>query len=461
MLLLLAGPPAAAQLTINSSPNVVGSGARALGMGGAFIGVADDATAASWNPGGLTQLERPELSLVYSYKWLNEEFNSSLHPEIDGNNSVDFNNINYFSFVYPIPRTIGGRNLVLSLNYQRKFDFDRDLDFQFRNIFALSGGLIVDSFFSKGEYSQRGALGAISPAFGFEVTDKLSLGMVMNLWDQALLPDNEWKARRTFRNVLRINGMLLPTSWTTLKIDEDFDNFEGTNYTFGLLYRATERFTVGAVYHTKFTADVDYSVRTTTRVSTAPFLGGTRAKRPQEYTFPSAFGIGLAYRFPNDKLTMSLDITRREWDQFVIDDPYNSIQGMRHRSGVTGIAKRLSTVDPTYTVRFGAEYVFVNQNKPKQNYLPSLRGGLFYDPEPAGGRGSFLGAMLTKGNGDPDDFFGLTLGAGVLIKDRVNLDAAYSYRWGKGARADTFSLANTDADASQHNFYVSTVIYFR
>ena len=51
---------------IASSFNPVGSGARALGMGGAFIAVADDATAASWNPGGLIQLEKPEISAVGS-----------------------------------------------------------------------------------------------------------------------------------------------------------------------------------------------------------------------------------------------------------------------------------------------------------------------------------------------------------------------------------------------------------
>ena len=44
------------RVEIPSSPNPVGSGARALGMGGAFIAIADDATAASWNPGGLIQL---------------------------------------------------------------------------------------------------------------------------------------------------------------------------------------------------------------------------------------------------------------------------------------------------------------------------------------------------------------------------------------------------------------------
>ena len=37
------------------SPNLIGSGSRAMGMGGSFISIADDATAASWNPGGLIQ----------------------------------------------------------------------------------------------------------------------------------------------------------------------------------------------------------------------------------------------------------------------------------------------------------------------------------------------------------------------------------------------------------------------
>src|SRR4029453_17494739 len=42
-------------------------GARALGMGGAFVAVADDATAVVANPAGLTILQRPEISA--QYKW--------------------------------------------------------------------------------------------------------------------------------------------------------------------------------------------------------------------------------------------------------------------------------------------------------------------------------------------------------------------------------------------------------
>src|SRR5688500_7856209 len=54
-------------LNFATSPSPVGSGARAVGQGTAFIGVADDATAALHNPGGLVQLQRPEASIVGSY----------------------------------------------------------------------------------------------------------------------------------------------------------------------------------------------------------------------------------------------------------------------------------------------------------------------------------------------------------------------------------------------------------
>jgi len=459
VLLILAASGAWAQLEITSSPNVVGSGARALGMGGAFIAVADDATAASWNPGGLTQLERPEISLVLSHKWLREDFRSGSHPELSGSHRVSFADVNYLSVVYPIPRTLGGRNFVLSLNYQRKYDFDRDLNLQFNSIAALRGGNIVDSM-QFVDYKQRGSLAALSPAFGFELSQRVSVGVVMNIYDQSLLSNNGWETRQNFRVRTRINGQYLPTSWTQLNVREEFDNFSGTNYTFGMLWRATEHLNIGAVYHSKLSATVDYS--RTERAVVSGVGGGfpLRESRRQRYTFPSAVGVGAAYRFPNDRLTLAVDVTRREWSQFIIDDPQFRRLFLRRRSGVTGIAARDSKVRPTYTVRTGAEYVFIDDTRAVQNLLPSLRFGLFYDPEPAGGRKDFLTGVLTEGDGKPDDYFGVTLGAGVLIRNRVNIDAAYTYRWGTGARKDTFRLPATDARVDQHLLYLSTVIYF-
>ena len=57
---LLICPLASAQNAIE--PPIVNPGARSLGLGGAFVAVADDATAAWANPSGLMQLVRPEIS---------------------------------------------------------------------------------------------------------------------------------------------------------------------------------------------------------------------------------------------------------------------------------------------------------------------------------------------------------------------------------------------------------------
>ena len=43
-----------------------GVGARALGMGSVFVSIADDATAAYWNPAGLTQVGKHAFSMMYS-----------------------------------------------------------------------------------------------------------------------------------------------------------------------------------------------------------------------------------------------------------------------------------------------------------------------------------------------------------------------------------------------------------
>src|SRR6185503_2932057 len=49
-------------------------GARALGMGGAFVAVADDATAVIANPAGLVILQRPELSAEVKFTTFNNSF---------------------------------------------------------------------------------------------------------------------------------------------------------------------------------------------------------------------------------------------------------------------------------------------------------------------------------------------------------------------------------------------------
>lgn len=47
----------------------IGMGARPLGMGGAFVALANDVHAVLWNPAGLGQLERPEAAFSFAYQF--------------------------------------------------------------------------------------------------------------------------------------------------------------------------------------------------------------------------------------------------------------------------------------------------------------------------------------------------------------------------------------------------------
>ena len=90
-------------------------GARSLGFGGAFVALADDATAAFANPAGLIQLARPELS-IEGRKWsystpFTAGGRASGQPTGIGLDTIsglrfdesenDISGLSFLSFVYP------------------------------------------------------------------------------------------------------------------------------------------------------------------------------------------------------------------------------------------------------------------------------------------------------------------------------------------------------------------------
>ena len=93
-------------------------GARSRGLGGAFISVADDATAAFTNPAGLMILSKPEISLEGQFSDFTTEFTDRGHAfgpatgtgvdTIDGlvraEADSDTAGASFLSFVYPRKR---------------------------------------------------------------------------------------------------------------------------------------------------------------------------------------------------------------------------------------------------------------------------------------------------------------------------------------------------------------------
>ncbi|MGE0085857.1 MAG: OmpP1/FadL family transporter [Desulfococcaceae bacterium] len=413
------------RVEIPSSFNPVGSGARALGMGGAFMAVADDATAASWNPAGLVQLERPEISLVYEAFHRTEDNSFSLSPEASGEESISKGAINYLSAVWPFAAR--SRNMVLSLNYQRLYDFTREWDFR-----LLSQ---ADDFSSNDNYQYRqdGDLSALGLSYAVQITPQFSVGLTLNVWDNDLSP-NEWEEKLLQWGSGNDRGQ----AFYSQSLDTKKHVFRGINANIGILWEISSSLRLGAVLKTPFDADMDY-FRTFSQTVHYPDMEAQtppvyEEKEDQTLEMPLSYGMGLAYRFsPN--FMLSADIYRTQWDDFVMEDE----QGNR-TSPITGKSTAESDIDPTHQVRIGAEYLFTTEK-----FIIPLCAGIFYDPAPA--------------PGSPDDFYGFSLGSGIGYQ-RFHFDIAYQYRLGNDAAAHIMGSMPFSQDVSEHTVYSSLVLHF-
>lgn len=460
----MAGRITAQELEISVSPTPIGSGARAAGMADAFVAVADDATAASWNPAGLVQLERPEISLVGGYNLVLERFGADYHDEFDSRHDSDHLDLNYLSFAYPLPMTLLGRNICLSLNYQNKYDFTRAFDFDLNRASVTSRGRVINDI-QHFEFEQQGGLSTITPAIAVELTRRISIGAAFNFWQPTFLSDNSWEQTIESRSITFFGPAVFLNS---LKTTENYDDFTGQNVTLGLLWTPIDRLSFGVRYDTAFTGDVQYRSRGLSWQLELPSMlspgsldfqpGSKREKR--QVRFPDSLAIGAAWR-ANDKFTVSMDVTRTDWNDFYVKSGNGKRFSLVDYSDLENAWKR-THFQPTHTVRLGTEYVFLpKEPEEKLGHLWTLRGGLFFDQEPATHKSSGFRWPGDNGSGKPDNFYGCALGLGLQLNQRVNLDAAWQLRYGPGVNSDFIrGIDGFSEDIVQQRFLLSTVIYF-
>ncbi|MDM8523059.1 outer membrane protein transport protein [Desulfococcaceae bacterium HSG8] len=415
-----------------SSPNPVGSGARALGMGGAFIGVADDATAASWNPGGLVQLKAPEISFVGNWLHRIEDNTFGGHPEANGAQTISKEDLNYFSVAYPFH--LFNRNMIVSLNYQNLYDFTREWSFPIIHESKPDAPLKFTSD-SNNDYQQNGTLSALGIACSAQIVPNFFFGFTLNLWDDDL-SNNKWEENYRF-SVLKITTW--PVISTTNEINHWKDRylFSGFNFNIGMLWHVTNELTIGMVFKSPFTADVKHE-----RITIQEKVVNSQEKEPgiSHYNFnekldmPMSYGLGIAYRF-SDEFTVSADIYRTEWQDFILTE-----QDGTEKSFITGKPAEESDIDPTHQFRMGAEYMFI-----KSDYTIPLRAGAFYDPVPA--------------EGSPDDYYGVSMGAGIAI-GRYLFDIACQYRFGNDVGDSIVQDADFSHYVDEYMVYSSLIIHF-
>ncbi len=416
------GPAYSAEVEIPSSFNPVGSGARALGFGGAFIAIADDATAASWNPGGLTQLQKPECSVVGSFFHRGEDLTFGTNPEADGSHSISDQNINYLSVTYPFE--ISKYNMVLSLSYQHLYDFNREWKFKFKEDAELQVG---DDHY---EYEQTGSLTALGLSYCIRLLPQFSAGFTLNFWDDDLSPNN-WKENYKFTSTGIMAGIPFVENFNRT---EDH-SISGFNFNLGFLWKINYKWTLGGVFKSPFKADLEHKIQWSSVID-HPLLEPYPYEpvKNKELEMPMSYGIGVVHNV-SDNFSVSADLYRTEWDDCFYRDEY----GNEFSPITNGPA---SEIDPTHQVRIGAEYRFID---PEKEYLIPIRCGFFYDPAPA--------------EGSPDDFYGFSFGLGFTKNDWLSLDVAYQYRFADDVGKHLMIGRELSQDVDEHMVYLSMIWY--
>ena len=388
---------------------VQGAGARATGLGGAFIAVADDATAVSFNPAGLALLLKPEISFVgrgiqraVSYEEFQTSSRGGKNLEVS-DSLISSQHLDPLLLAATVPLRINGRNLAMQFSVQRAFalgegDSRKVNEFPL-NIGALGGTTLGTPTLVHQDIHQTGQIDIYSVAMAYECSQRILLGVAFN----------QWRGRWDLSS-LSSKG----PSGTESYVDfHQSNHLDGANLNLGLLWR-WPTWSLGLVRRTAFSADYGFAISTQSNLTLPK---PTSSKVPSVgLHWPATTGLGLAYRFPRHWLATG-DLEHTAWSQARFMTDSRSLNGQNFFN-----LSKTSAVPDATSLRLGLEKLWTTANG---TVLP-FRMGLSREPQP----------VVDTQTGQQRIMYGAALGSGFK-RGPYTVDLAYRYGWAK-RRASQF-----------------------
>ncbi len=393
-------------------------GARSAGLGGAFVALADDATAAFANPAGLVQLVKPEIS-IEARNWSHSiPYTVSGRVEGDpsgqgldvatglvkGESTYDTTGLSFLSLVWPI----GDWSFAL---YRHQY---ADLEFsgQTQGLFGGGSDCCQQRWSDQQMHSTQDVL-SYSLSAGYRFSDRFSIGLGLAWFDvsmESLTTEYLW-------DVDSETGFFGPTNFLPERLAlTEYLFIDDSDWTFsgGFLWRLSDRWRVGGVYRQGFKVGLGNDIIAGVAVDYGVPPGSVIIQnRGVPAEFPDVYGLGLSYRGLEERLTLSF-----QWDRI----EYSSLP--------QSIELDDQTIDDADELHFGAEYVFLESSP-----VIAVRLGSWLDPYHqmyATVTDPYTRAMLPKG----DDEWHYTAGLGLATR-RFQVDLAADL----SDRVDTISLS--------------------
>lgn len=394
-------------------------GARSLGFGGAFVALADDATAAFANPAGLVQLIQPEISIEARH-WSHSTpytLGGRVEGQPTGNgidtseglrtatSDDDMTGLSFVSLAYPIGNWSFAfyrheyANLEFSAETQGLFGPDAPGCCEPRYIDQrTSADLEIDSY-------------GVSAAY--RVNDHLDLGLGAVYHDGFLVADASTYLTDddTLASLFALNSYRPERSVLLQRSVNDDGEWA---LTAGVLWRPSENWSIGGVYRQA----PEFDMGATLWAGQAIDLGVPPGEILAQVSgfaveFPEIYGLGLAYRAPDGRLTISF-----QWDHVEYSNIAESLQLDDQE------------IDDADELHLGGEYVFLGSTP-----IIAVRLGAWWDPDHqprATVDDPLLRALLPQG----DDEMHYSAGLGVAFES-FQVDFGMEF----ADRVDTFSLS--------------------
>lgn len=391
--------------------NRPGSGARAAGMANAFIGVSDDGTAASWNPAGLGQLRKPELSLVSTntrqsfdaegFRTLDDRaVFTATHP-VHSTSYLDFASL-------AIPVTIARKPVTFQVGWRRVYSLDYSENETLSRLPVSEDGPPPVEFSTNGDLT--GSVDLVTIAGAVKLTSRLALGASFNLWR------GDW-AEDTALSQVPLDGPGPAAFFTS----HQTNSIRGESLSLGLLL-TYPRWSIGLLRQGELNGDFSADLTAAASDRDSPLgpghLEGT-------LRFPQVLGLGVAFR-PAPRWTVALDTTWDEWTEALITPGPGTTPpaGNTPVSIFDGLPQDLSATRNTFSANAGAECLFYGAN-----FVVPLRFGAAWEPQ--GQRSPY-----TR---DPVNIVMLAAGTGYNTNS-LKFDAALQYRWASALGSASFDL---------------------
>lgn len=443
VILLVAVPAMAQNVDIEALSglqfNFGNPGARSLGMGGAFLGLADDASAAEANPAGLTILRKPEVSLEVR-NYLEEQIftTSGTFPEINRTSFTHHSDravITFGSAVLPYKKFTFGIYYHEPLNNEGGGAIVPTRDpitnriTPLPNFYLPASGTGDDIVYgdpvSKTECEQIrvqandpfacpefrvkpfvSALSVRQRTYGltgaWQVHPRLSVGATVR--HQRFL---ETAATLRYNDSFVLQQSLVQATAKVSNGSVDVVEATDTTFTAGFKWAPTDKISFGGVY--KLGAEFDAPLFYADINTGHEFIDAADTK----FHMPDIAGIGVSFR-PIPSLTINADAVSVKYSNLV-DDFVSAT------ADVDGLVDPFKAED-VVELRLGAEYLFSTK-------IPfALRAGYWRDPAHSVvwngpvNHPNFIAEALLYPEGEDQDH--MSIGAG-LAWQRFQIDLAY------------------------------------